>query len=172
MRGAGGLGGEFGHLIVSEGGPRCPCGNHGCLEALASGNAIGRVAREALQADAVPAGSALRTLGEVTGRSVTVAAHRGDEFAAQVVARCGFWLGVGMASLVNALDPELVVVGGGAMEAGRLLLDPARTALAERVVGRAHRNLPQVVRAQLADDAGLVGAALLALEAGRGWEEG
>lgn len=167
VRGAQGLGAEFGHIVVLEGGPRCPCGNRGCLEALGSGSAIGRIAREALEAGDVPEDSALRALSEVTGKSVTIAAHHGDAFAAEVVARCGFWLGVGIASLVNALDPDLVVVGGGAMQAGRLLLDPARDAFAERVMGRAHRDLPRIVRAQLADDAGLVGAALLALDGRR-----
>jgi glucokinase len=163
MRGANGLGAELGHIIVQEGGPLCGCGNRGCLEALASGNAIGRVAREALAAGEAPADSALVGLDEVTGKAVTVAAEAGDAFAAEVLARCGFWLGVGMASLVNALDPEIVVLGGGGIQAGEFLLGPAREAFTTRVIGRAHRTLPPIVRAQLGDDAGLVGAALLAL---------
>lgn len=164
VRGAGGLGAEFGHLIVSEGGPQCGCGNLGCLEALASGNAIGRTAAEALAAGTVSAGSRLHELAEVTGKTVTVAAHAGDPDAARVLERCGFWLGVGIASLVNALDPALVVIGGGAMQAGELLLEPARAAYRERLMGRAHRTMPEVVRAQLADEAGIIGAALLALD--------
>jgi glucokinase len=168
-RGAHGLGAEFGHVIVMDGGPCCPCGNRGCLEAMASGNAIARTARERLDAGTVPDDSLLRRLSraEVTGKAVTVAAHGGDPAARAVVDQCGFWLGVGMASLANALDPDVIVVGGGAMQAGELLLAPARTAFAERLVGREHRPLTPIVPAALADDAGIIGAALVALEAGR-----
>ena len=166
VRGGHGLGAEFGHVIVLEGGPRCPCGNRGCLEALASGTAIARMAREQRQAGQVPDGSALadRPLEELTGKVVTRAAEGGDAVAADLLDRAGFWLGVGIATLVNALDPEMVVVGGGAMEAGERLLEPARAAFADRLIGRAHRPLPPVSKATLADDAGLVGAALLVLE--------
>jgi glucokinase len=193
VRGAWGFAGEFGHIIVDEGGPQCACGNFGCLEALASGTAIGRMAREALAAGAIPPDSVLYTPGgiprvfsgtgapiggpdkalvpdsltvvrEITGKVVTVAAQAGDRFAIELLARCGFWLGVGLASLVNALDPEIVVVGGGVIQAGELLLEPARMAMVDRLVGVGHRPVPGVVSAQLGDDAGLVGAALLALD--------
>lgn len=165
VRGALGFGAEFGHVVVAEGGPRCPCGNHGCLEALASGTAIGRTAARHVAERRTPAGSALTRLSELTGKSVTVAAHGGDEGAVAVLAECGFWLGVGIASLINALDPEIVVVGGGAMQAGEFLLGPARDSARERLMGREHRELPPVVPAALGDDGGLVGAALLALAA-------
>ncbi|MBA2528944.1 MAG: ROK family protein [Euzebyales bacterium] len=168
VRGGGGLAAEFGHVVVKEGGPRCPCGNRGCLEPLASGTAIGRLARDGLADGSAPQDTSLRRLPaeQVTGKTVTMAAHAGDRYATGVLARCGFWLGVGVASLVNALDPEVVVVGGGAMQAGELILAPAREAAAERVLGREHRRLPPIVRASLGDDAGIVGAALLALAAG------
>lgn len=167
LRGAHGLGAELGHIIVAEGGPRCPCGNAGCLEALASGTAVGRMAREALASGQPSAPSALAdvTPADLTGKAVTTAAASGDDLAIAVLARAGFWLGVGIASLVNAIDPETVVVGGGAMEAGELLLAPARAAFEERLLGRAHRPLPSITRASLGDDAGLIGAALLAMEA-------
>lgn len=159
-----GMGAEFGHIIVCEGGLPCPCGNHGCLEAYASGTAIGTLARRRLEAGDVPGTSALHELDELTGKSVTIAAHGGDEAARSVVSTAGFWLGVGIASLVNALDPALVVIGGGAMQAGSLLLEPAREAAAQRLLGRHHRDLVPVVRATLGDDAGVIGAGLLALE--------
>lgn len=167
VRGAHGFAGEFGHIVVDEGGPQCACGNHGCLEALASGTAIGRVAQEALAAGAVPPDSALHRLDVVTGKAVTVAAQAGDQVAIELLARCGFWLGVGIASLVNALDPEIVIVGGGAIQAGQLLLEPARAAMVDRLTGSGHRPVPRVLPAQLGDDAGLVGAALLALDCSR-----
>lgn len=168
LRGAHGFGAELGHIIVVEGGPRCPCGNRGCLEAVASGTAIGRMAREEVAAAQAPDGSSLSDTpaDDITGKAVTLAAQAGDEFAVGILARAGFWLGVGIASLVNALDPEVIVVGGGAMEAGELLLGPARIAFADRLMGRAHRPLPPVEPASLADAAGLVGAGLLALEGG------
>lgn len=163
VRGAHGFAAEFGHIVIDEGGPRCACGNRGCLEALASGTAIGRFAEEALAAGVAPPDSALHRLAEITGKAVTVAAQAGDRFATELLARCGFWLGVGLASLVNALDPEIVVVGGGVIQAGELLLEPARAAMVDRLIGAGHRPVPPVVSAQLGDDAGLTGAALLAL---------
>ncbi len=165
IRGGTGLGGEFGHLIVHDGGALCPCGNRGCLEAMASGTAIGRLAREALSEDAGEHDSVLRHADQVTGTMVTDAARSGDALAVDVLAEAGRWLGVGIASLVNSLDPEVVIVGGGALAAGRLLLDPAVDAYHARVIARGHRTIPPVLRARLGDDAGLIGAALLALGA-------
>jgi glucokinase len=163
VRGGHGMGAEFGHIIVDEGGPLCRCGNHGDLESWSSGSALGRMAREAVAAGEVPAGSPLLD-GTPTGRSVTDAAHGGDAVALGILARAGFWLGVGIASLVNALDPEVVVVGGGAMHAGDLILAPARAAAAARIAGRDHRAEVPVIPARLADAAGVIGAGLLALE--------
>ncbi len=164
-RGANGLGAEFGHMIVAEGGRRCPCGNHGCWEAMASGTAIGRVAREWRAKGLVPTDSPLARAGGMTGAVVGSAAREGDETATAVLAECGQWLGVGLASLVNALDPETIVIGGGAASLGDLLIGPATASCHERVMGRAHRRLPLIREAVLGEDSGLIGAALLALEA-------
>jgi glucokinase len=166
MRGCYGMAAELGHLIVDEGGQfLCGCGNHGCLETVASGTAIGRFASRGLENGSAPRDTVLHDLepADVTGKSVTVAAHAGDAYAREVLDCVGTWLGVGIASITNAFDPALVVVGGGAMQAGELLLRPARAAAEARLLGRGHRRLPPVVRAQLTDDAGLVGAALLAM---------
>jgi glucokinase len=135
------------------------------LEALASGTAIARIAGERIRAGDTRGGSALTDLhpDELTGKDVTIAAYDGDPLAIDVLATVGSWLGIGIASLVAALDPEIVVVGGGAMQAGELVLGPAREAMAARVVGGRHRDLPPIVPAALGDDAGLIGAALLAL---------
>lgn len=162
MRGAHGLAAEFGHIIIAEGGPRCPCGNHGCLEALSSGTAIGRAAREAVAARTLPEGSVLYDVDDLSGTDVTVAAQAGDDGAHAVLTEAGWWLGVGIASLVNSLDPEVVLIGGGVLSAGALLLDPAVEAYHARVVAREYRIVPPVLRAELGDDAGLIGAALLA----------
>jgi glucokinase len=162
-----GFAGELGHLIVDPGGDRCACGNHGCLEAMASGSTLGRLGREAAAAD--PAGRMAALAGRsglVTGEVVFAAAAEGDKAALAVFDRVGHWLGVGIASLVTIFDPDLVVVGGGVAATGDLLLAPARSSFERFVHARAHRDLPPVVPARLGADAGLVGAATLALPRG------
>jgi glucokinase len=164
-RGARGLGAELGHVILNEGGAPCACGNRGCFEAMASGNSIGRRARE--RAAEPEAKTVVELAGgiveQITGEIVGEAAKKGDDFALSVFADTGKWLGVGLASLVNLLDPDVIVVGGGAAAGtGDLLLAPARVAMEERVIGHHRRVLPPVVPARLGYDAGLVGAAALA----------
>jgi glucokinase len=92
---------------------------------------------------------------------VTEAAEEGDLVARQAFASVGDWLGVGTANLVAALDPEVVVIGGGVSAAGDRLLEPARAALRRSLVGAAHRRIPDLVAARLGPEAGMIGAALL-----------
>ena len=146
-----GFAGELGHLIVDPDGDLCACGNHGCLEAMASGSTLGRLGGEA---------------AAVTGEVVFGAATEGDKAALALFERIGHWLGVGIASLVTIFDPDLVVVGGGVAATGELLLAPARASFERYVHGRVHRDLPPVVPARLGPDAGFVGAATLALARG------
>jgi glucokinase len=165
-RGAHGFAAEIGHIIVEPGGPACGCGNRGCWEQVASGHAIERAGREAAEryphsgiarlAEGVPA--------RVTGSLVTRAAQDGDETARAILAKVGRRLGEGIAGLVNVLDPQVVVVGGGAAAAGDLLLDPARRAFASAVEAADFRPAVPIVPAELGNDAGVVGAAALALE--------
>lgn len=157
-----GFAGELGHLIVAEGGRPCPCGNRGCVEAYSSGTAMGAMARERLAA--TDEDSILRERAVVDGKAVTEAAHAGDSTAIEVLEEAGFWLGVAIASTVNAFDPGLVLVGGGAAPgAADWVLPTAAESMADRVMGRGHRELPEVALAALGDDAGMVGAALLAV---------
>ena len=164
LRGTNGFAAEIGHVIVEPGGPRCGCGNLGCWEQMASGRAIDRLGREAAGGD--PSGAIARAAGgdpsAVTGGAVTEAALAGDEAALAILAEVGRRLGEGIAGLINILDPELVVVGGGAMAAGDLLLEPARAACAGATEGRGHRPNVPLVAASLGTDAGAVGAADLA----------
>jgi glucokinase len=163
QEGAHRFGGEVGHLIVADGGRPCPCGNRGCIEAYASGTAIGLAARERL-VDA-EASSLLRDDLELSGRSVTRAAVAGDALAQSVLVDVGHWLGVAAASLVNVLDPEVVLVGGGAAAATAPWVVPAAEhAMAQRLLGRQLRPIPPIELTQLGDDAGTVGAAMLALD--------
>ncbi|MFL5800036.1 MAG: ROK family protein [Actinomycetota bacterium] len=166
FRGAHGFGAEIGHIIVEPGGPLCGCGNLGCWEQVASGRAIGRLGREAAAGE--PA-SLLVELAEgdpalITGPVVTTAAKQGDVTAVGVLAEVGRRLGEGIAGLVNVLDPDVVVVGGGAIDAGDLLLGPARTAFVAAVEAPEHRPQVPIVAARLGNDAGGIGAGLLALE--------
>jgi glucokinase len=164
FRGTAGLGGEVGHMIVAPDGDPCDCGNRGCLEAMASGSALGRAAREVAARD--PRGRLATLAGgpqRVTGEIVFQAAREGDPAALDLFQRTGHWLGIGIASLVTIFDPDVVVVGGGLSTTGELLLAPARASMERYVFGRAHRELPPVAPARLGADAGLVGAASLAL---------
>lgn len=162
VEGANGFAGEFGHMILAEGGRPCFCGNTGCFEAYASGTAMGRTASTWLE-DGRGAESPLAAIDELNGKEVTEAALAGDEFARDVLRHTGQWLGTGVAALVSALDPGLVVIGGGAsVHAAPWLLGEARRVLAERVIGGADRSIPDIVLAQMGNDAGMIGAGLLA----------
>jgi glucokinase len=159
--GTGGFAGELGHVIVEEGGRACPCGNRGCVEAYASGTSIGLIARERLVDLSVD--TLLRDETELTGRSVTQAALAGDAFARSILVEAGRWLGVAAGSLVNVLDPEVILVGGGAaVQTSRWVLPAAEASLAEHLIGSPWRTAPPFELAALGDDAGMVGAALLA----------
>lgn len=166
-RGAHGFAGEIGHFIVEPGGPECGCGNRGCWEQVASGKALDRLAKAAAERD--PDGAIARIAGgdRVTGRHASEAARAGDEVARGVLDEVGRRLGEGIAGLVNVLDPELVVVGGGVVREGDLLLEPARRAFRETVEAADRRPEVPIVTAELGNDAGAMGAAALALELAR-----
>lgn len=166
FRGSNGFAAEIGHIVVEPDGPVCGCGNRGCWEQIAAGRAIDRLGRE--EARRHEGSMLLRLAGgdpeRVTGRLVTEAARRGDGAARRVFSEAGRRLGQGIAGLVNVLDPQVVVVGGGAIVAGDLLLEPARAAFVDAVEGPGYRPLVPLVAAELGNDAGAVGAAALALE--------
>ena len=165
-RGSMGAGAELGHMVVDLDGPPCQgnCPNRGCLEAFASGQAIGRSGLEAARSSPSSAlGRALARGTEITGPLVTELAHEGDEAACSVLAFAGRKLGVGIANLVNVFNPEVVVVGGGAAAAGDLLLEPAREEMRARALPPS-RDLVRVVPAYFGDESGMLGAAILALE--------
>ena len=131
-RGATGAGAELGHMAIQIDGPRCQgnCPNRGCVEALASGTALGREGRAAAESEPDSALGKLLAAGEeVDGKAVTVAAQAGDETAIGVFDLIGSRLGVALASFANIFEPDAIVVGGGVMAAGDLLLDPARREL-------------------------------------------
>ena len=171
VRGRYGVAGEYGHMQVVPGGHRCECGNRGCWEQYASGNALVREGREMAVANSPMAHALLREAGgdpaALTGPLVTKAAQAGDQAAVELLADVGHWLGVGIANLAAALDPGLFVIGGGVSDAGELILAPARESFRRTLTGRGYRPEARIVRAQLGPEAGLIGAGDLARQVAR-----
>jgi glucokinase len=171
-RGAHGAGAELGHMVIQADGPPCQgnCPNHGCIESLASGTALGREGKAAAESSPGSAlGKLLAVGGTVDGRAVTEAAIAGDETAIGVFDLIGSRLGVACASFANIFEPEAIVIGGGVIAAGELLLEPAQRELRQRAL-RPMNETP-IVAATLGNDAGMIGAAAMArieLERGEG----
>ena len=162
-RGATGAGAELGHTVIQVDGPPCQgnCPNHGCVEALASGTALGREGLAAAESAPDSALGKLVAAGEkVDGTAVTKAALAGDETAIAVFDLIGGRLGVACSSFANIFQPDAIVVGGGVIAAGDLLLDPARREVRERALNPMNRT--PILEATLGNDAGMIGAAALA----------
>lgn len=141
--------GEFGHQVILPDGPPCLCGKHGCLESLASGTSIARRAKE----------SGL----SLTAEEVAQAARAGDAIAARIMNETAEYLGLGVANVVNILNPRMVVLGGGVMKSADLLLDGIRRTVNERAMTQLANDV-QIVPGILGDQAGITGALLIALE--------
>lgn len=158
-RGANGSAAEIGHMALDpfQGVP-CPCGSRGCLEVYASATAIVRMTREM-----VPRypGSILHTAEDMTAETVYQAGLKGDELALEVFRRMGVYLGIGVASLVNLLNPEIIVIGGGVANGWKLFEQHMRQQVSERAFPLPARSV-KILPAECGDDAGLLGAARLA----------
>ncbi len=166
QRGAHGMAAEIGHMRVVADGRLCGCGRRGCWETYASGNALVRTTRE-LAGERRKEAELLLSLGDgtpegITGRDITAAAERGDPVAVAAFEVIGTWLAVGMVDVAELLDPGVFVVGGGVVEAGDLLLAPARRVFAQDIVGKGNRELPPIIPAELGNEAGISGAGDLA----------
>ena len=165
-RGRFGIAGEFGHMQVVPDGLRCECGNRGCWEQYASGNALVREARSLILAGSpVAAGLLAHAGGEVdalTGPLITEAAREGDPLARELLGDIGHWLGIGLANLAAALDPGTFVIGGGVSAARGLLLHASRLTFERQLTGRGYRPHARILAAKLGNEAGLIGAADLA----------
>jgi glucokinase len=158
-RGVDGSAGELGHIGVEPfGGVACTCGSRGCLEVFASATAIVRMTREAQPR--YP-GSLLHTSEELTARDVYQRGIEGDELALEVFRRMGIYLGVGLASLINIFNPEMIVIGGGVAAGWDLFIAHVREQIVERAFPIPARRAA-IVRAECGDDAGLLGAAHIA----------
>lgn len=163
--GTDGCAGELGHMTIEVDGPQCHCGNLGCLEALASGWAVAREAKERINQG--EKSSVIEFTGgkleDITAETVAMAARRGDKLAASIVSDAANYLGVGLANLVNIFNPELIVIGGGLSKMGGMLLGPARKVVRARAFTLPARTV-RIVRAGLGSNAGIIGAAAYVFE--------
>ena len=164
--GIGGTGGELGHTTIDFNGPRCGCGNYGCLEAYASGPAI-----SAMGIKVVSQGLTTRIgdlceydLNRITPELIAKAAHQGDDIATDIYEQAGFYLGIAAANICVAIGPRRIIIGGGVAQAGDLLLDPIRRTLNERVTTMPIEQV-EVVKSELGNDAGVIGVACWAAKA-------
>ncbi len=162
--GAHGFAAEVGHMVVVEEGRPCPCGQRGCWEQYASGNSLGDMGREAVSRGRAAAVLALAggAVHLVRGEHVTSAARDGDSDALALIGEYATWVAVGLANLINIIDPEIIVVGGGLAADADLMLDPIRAATSGRPEGAGIRSEVPIVVSELGDSAGAVGAAVFA----------
>ena len=165
LLGAQGLAGEVGHQTIEAFGPRCNCGNIGCLEALAAGPAIARRARELIRDGTETAITDLvgGDLDKITAREVNQAAQAGDPVAIEIFRQAGFYIGVGIVNLLHIFNPSLIVIGGSVTKAGDLLFEPIRATVRERAMASYYWENTPIVPAVLGDDVGLLGAVALVL---------
>jgi glucokinase len=151
--------GEIGHMTIDSTGRRCNCGNYGCLEAYASGPAIALRAREGLEAgiESILSDLVGGRLDQITAATVYEGAVQGDTYANEVMVDTAKFLGVGVANIINILNPEMVVIAGGVTRAGDHLFGPLRSEVRRRAFRTAEESC-QIVPGELSGTAGVVGA--------------
>lgn len=160
-RGAQGLAGEIGHIVLDAAGPPCGCGARGCLEAIAGGVAFGRRAQRLVESGTAPVLAEVAAGHPATAGDLAEAARRGEAAAIAEIRNGGHTIGIGLGSIVNVLNPDAVTLSGGLLGMGDLLLDPLRAAMASLAYGPASST--PVRTSTLGEDAGLLGAAAVAL---------
>ena len=158
-----GLAGEIGHIVVQPGGPLCGCGNRGCLEALASGTAIGHQAQTLAISGRAPAilAAAGGDINQVSGASVGEAAAQGDKVAIKLLRQAGRYIGISIANLMHLFNPQRFVLGGGVTQTGDLLFKPIRRAVRRWAMNPLYWQDTEIVPAALGDDVALLGAVAL-----------
>jgi glucokinase len=164
--GASGAAGEVGHMIVAAAGPSCGAGHVGCLEAFSSGTAIAARAAELIAAGRLPRTARLAERAPpLSAEEVHQAAAEGEEEARGIIETAGRYLGLGLASLINAFNPQAIILGGGLVYIGEMLLAPALEAARERSFAQAHDDC-RIVEWELGDDVAALGAIALARDRG------
>jgi len=163
--GSTGTAGELGHMVIDDEGPQCNCGNKGCWETLASGTALAREARRRIKegaATSIPK-YADGDLEKINAEAIHEAAQAGDKLASELIAQSAYYLGVGLANLINIFNPEVIVIGGGLSNIGDMLLKPAFNEAGRRAFKQAYQAV-RFARAELGRNSGVLGAAAYAFE--------
>jgi glucokinase len=154
-----GSAGELGHMTIDADGPRCNCGNYGCLEALASGTAVAREAIERIKGGKI---SILRDMkldiSDITAEDVAKAARLEDKLANEIIAAASYYLGIGLANIVNIFNPQVIVIGGGMSKMGGMLIEPAKKTIKQRAF-KLPARAARIVRSRLGNESGIIGAA-------------
>jgi glucokinase-like ROK family protein len=161
-RGITGSAGEIGHLTIDENGPLCACGNHGCLEAFASGRAIAQQAMDAIKSGQRTRLASFQSNGTITARQVASAARQGDLMAQQILSQAGAHIGIAIAGLVNIFNPGMVIIGGGVAQNGDIILEPIRQVVNRRSLPAATRVV-RITTAMLGRRSSSIGAVIQAL---------
>jgi glucokinase len=160
FKGANGIGAEFGHMCVVPNGLLCGCGAKGCIEQYASGGALIRYANEALLANPDKSEEVLSFgEGKLSGTALTKAAKAGNELALAAFSKQADWLGLACASYSLIIDPQVIIIGGGVVDAGELFLAPVRAAMRKYMPFAESHVPPKIIAAKFGNDAGLIGAA-------------
>lgn len=165
--GTSGSAGEFGHMTIDINGMECSCGNIGCWETLASGNAMSRAAVERIKAGERTKiiDFADGDMAKVDGKSIYDAARKGDTLANELIDQTGYYLGVGLVNLVDIFNPQLILIGGGLSQMGALLLDPARKLVNQRAFQLPAKAV-RIETARLGTDSAALGAVALVVKSG------
>jgi glucokinase len=160
-----GVAGEVGHMTIDDKGPLCNCGNRGCWETLASGTALAKEAKHRIKGGVRTSilDYAEGDIEKVTAQVIYSAAEQGDSLAKELIARTGYYVGVGLANLINIFNPELIVIGGGLSNIGDMLLGPAFKTAGERAYKEAFQAV-HFAAAELGRNSGVLGAAAFALQ--------
>lgn len=160
-RGVNNVAAEIGHMVIQMDGPKCSCGNYGCIEAYASATSMVRRFKESLK-NGVP--SSLKDAGEITAKMINDAAFQGDKASLDVIKETGHYLGVALVNIMHVLNPEVIVLTGGMIGSGDLLMNPIKQVIKEKAF-EASAKETKIVFSQLGNDAGIIGAAGCLLEA-------
>jgi len=155
--------GEIGHMTVDPTGPQCGCGNYGCLESFSSGTAIKNMAKKAIENDESTLIKKLARDKKLSAKLVAKAAEKGDQKALDIFAKAGYYLGIGIANLVNIFNPEMIILGGGVMKAKGYFLDRAKEEFKKRAL-KAPADIVKIKEAVLEDEIGVKGAIAVAMQ--------
>ena len=159
LQGEQGMAAELGHVTVMPDGPLCGCGHPGHLEAIASGTNIARWIKEQLNQGAE---SSLQNTKKITAKTIAKAANHGDQLAGAAFEQAGSYIGLALASFLHIFNPSMVIFGGGVSKSGHLLLDPVKRAVKKHVINPKYTDNLTITTADLGDDAGMIGALILA----------